>query len=130
MITYELSLIFPVGFLLALWHKHLIDKGRHIQHGWWALLFGFLVVGVIGWKRTIFLPIGWITGVFFTACMIGHQVFFNIVLNRLRKLPWDYLNPKGKSIIDGIEYRLFGKKTWLVEVMLAVIWIILQLWII
>lgn len=50
---------------------------------------------------------------------LNRQLFFDIPLNLMRGLPWDYLPTPGSGTAwwDSIEYKLFGKgKNWLLNV--------------
>jgi len=126
----EYIIVFFVSFLMAIWHKHLIvDKKINIKHGLWAAIFCSLIIAIMLWRHSFFLPFKLLTIIFPIACLIGHRLVFDISLNKLRKLPWDYLNPDGKSIIDKLEYGFFGKKIWISKLILCIIFIILQFFI-
>lgn len=124
----EIILLGPLTAAMALWQKHLIKKDRHIQHGWWAVVFCVPLAGAVVWQwHVLATPVR--ISAFILACLVGRLVVFNTLLNAFRGLQWDYINPKGKSVIDDLEVRLFGSRVWLLEVILAVVFIILQFFI-
>lgn len=45
---------------------------------------------------------------FSITCMCNRQLTFDIPLNLLRKLKWDYVSPAPESFIDKWEKKLFG----------------------
>jgi hypothetical protein len=51
----------------------------------------------------------WYEVILFTiSCFCNRQLFFDIPLNLLRKLKWDYVSEKPESWVDKIEKRMFG----------------------
>lgn len=122
----EFILVGPVTVGMALWHKYLIKKQRPIQHGWWALAFMVALIVALIWQWDN-LPAARATIAFAAACLIGRLVVFNVTLNLIRGNPWDYTSATSTSILDKIERRLFGSRVWLMEVLLGVVFIILQL---
>lgn len=46
--------------------------------------------------------------IFAVACACNRQLFFDIPLNLMRKLKWDYVSPEPLSKVDQIEKKLFG----------------------
>lgn len=108
---------------MAAWQAHLIDKQRPIKHGWWAALSGLLIAGACVWSRLN----GWPLVLFAFAQGCGRLVVFNLLLNWLRRLSWDYESPTTGSIMDQLERKLFGGRVWLLEVLLIGVYVALQL---
>lgn len=124
----EAILVIPVSILMAAWHKHLIKKGRKIEHALWALLYGALIAAGMYWQRDELHTI-WHIGFFALACAVGRLPVFNISLNLFRGLAWNYSSATTTSLVDHIEARLFGKRTWLVDIVAVIIFIPLQFFI-
>ena len=122
----EAILVLPVSIIMAWWHSRLIKADRPIKHGWWGLVFG-VIDALVLWREwpDLFSVIP--RAAFIAACLIGHLIVFNISLNWLRGKPWNYVNEDTTSIIDQIEYRLFGSRVWLMEAVLFLLFMLLQI---
>lgn len=119
----ELALI-GVTVLEAWWQARLIAAGRPIFHGWWALAYaGCIALAAYLLRLTLEQA-----AVFVGAQGCGHLVVFNITLNRFRGLPWTYESTTTTSILDKIETWAFGPRAWILEIILAFIFVILQFW--
>ena len=122
----ELLIVLPLTILMAWWHHWLINKGRKIQHGWWALVAcGF--IGAAIWWRWHTLQFIWYW--FALACLCGRLVVFNISLNLFRHYSPFYISPTTTSILDKIEMRAFGKRVWLAEAVMFLLFMTLQFFI-
>lgn len=120
----EFILVGPVTVGMAYWHSRLIQANRPIRHAWWASLYAsLLLIAVLLLQKQ--LP-EWHILTFALACLIGRLIVFNVALNLLRGLSWDYTSATSTSVLDKIERRLFGSRVWLAEVVLGVIFIFLQ----
>jgi hypothetical protein len=124
----EFILVLPVTIIFAAWHAHLIEKQRPINHPLWALLFGVLLAAAMYWQRDHLHTIRQV-GLFAPACCIGRLVVFNVSLNLFRGLSWTYISPTSTSVIDKVSMRLFGARVWLFEIVLGIVFIILQFYI-
>lgn len=73
----------------------------HFQNGMAYLLSisVFAIIFEMTFKEAIF---------FYVSCFCNRQLFFDIPLNLLRKLKWDYVSPDPASFVDKIEKRIFG----------------------
>lgn len=111
--------------VMAAWHSHLIKQNRPILHGLWALLSCTLMVAAGLWARVD----NWGILIYQAAQGCSRLVVFNVSLNLFRRLKWDYTSPASTSILDKLEIRLFGGRVWLLEVILAAIFFILQIFI-
>jgi hypothetical protein len=139
----ELLLVIP-SILMAWWHFKLIGRGKKILHGVWAGVFCIpLAIAIyllrhklLGeykeagnffseiWERLI----QWKAVIIYIICQLCIRLIaFNLILNKLRKEPFDYESPDPKSIIDKIEYKIFGKRIGVLYVILGVTVIVLQI---
>jgi hypothetical protein len=119
-------LLLGISVLIAWYHSRLIKKNRPIYHGLWSAAYALLILAAGWWVHTALTPAYklWLYGV---AACAGHLVVFNVALNRFRGLSWTYVSKTSTSLIDWAELRLFGTRVWLLEVILAVVFLILQL---
>lgn len=124
MIILSEAVLAALWILMALWHAYLIKHNRPILHGLWALLAGVFIAAATWcvWPRLD----DWQRGEYIAAQLIARTVVFNVSLNLFRGLKWDYTSPTSTSILDSIERRLFGGRVWLLEVILAILFFILQ----
>lgn len=77
-------------------------KPDHFLNGWAYLLAVIIFIMIFAMQ--------WYDIVLFTpACFCNRQLFFDIPLNLMRKLKWDYVSPDPASKVDQIEKKLFGK---------------------
>jgi hypothetical protein len=118
----EIALL-GISVLEAWWQARLIAGGRPIFHGWWALAYATLIAVTVFLLRLSVEQ----TALFVGAQGCGHLVVFNISLNRFRGLPWNYVSATSTSLIDKLEYRLFGTRAWVVEFFAGLAFVILQL---
>ena len=116
----EIGLL-AITVIEAWWHSVLIKENRRIEHGLWAAAYAGLIIPEYWFIHPVFTFI-----LFALACGLGHLVVFNICLNRFRGLPWNYISPTTTSIIDKLEYRMFGGREWVVEIFCALTFILLQ----
>lgn len=107
--------------LMAAWQANLIKKQRPIKHGWWAALSGVLIAGAT-WKSE--LQPWWPMVAFAGMQGIARLVVFNVLLNLFRGEKWNYYSATSGSILDKIEIALYGVKAWVLEVGLAIIFIL------
>lgn len=84
---------------LAWLNSYLIKKGRRIYHALNGLLH--LVAAAVGWYY-----FSWQIGV---AILPLTRIVFDVSLNLFRELPFDYVSPSPKSIIDKLEKKIFKK---------------------
>lgn len=115
--------LFFLGIITALfraWYNYQVINKKD-WHTIQAIFVGVLVAGFIyiyqlqiidmqfisyenNWH--IILNCTILTSFFLTPHWITHD----IALNLMRKLPWDYINPKGKSIFDRLgQYQIYMK---------------------
>lgn len=113
-------ILFNVGN--ASFDAHRIKMGLRIYHG---VNFGIycLIAGVICWVAH------WNVGVitlFSISAFCSRQLDFDIPLNLLRGLKWDYVSlaKPPKSITDRIEIWLFGYNGRAPVFMYAAIWLV------
>lgn len=111
---------------MAYWHSRLIKKERPVKHGWWGLLSVLLIAAASmvlflchEIKLSQILP-------YQIAQACARPVVFNVCLNRFRRLSWNHTSTTTTSIIDQVEYRLFGPRAWIVEIALAVIFLFIN----
>lgn len=97
----QIAVILMVGVNLCMaWHHtDLIERGRPIRHGWWALGYLALAALFAVLNRSILLMVD--------LCLV-RKVVFDLSLNLMRGLPLFYVSRTTTSIIDQIHYRLFG----------------------
>jgi hypothetical protein len=92
-------ILLAANIWMASYHAKLIAQHRPIKHGWWTAAY----LGLVGLLCMLFtwwwLPVG----IFLRA------VVFNPALNLFRGLAITYISKSTTSIIDKLEYRLFGK---------------------
>lgn len=112
---------------MAAWHAHLIKANKPIEHGRWGLAASFLIVSAC-WIYGNGRPI-WQIGLFALAQVCSRLVVFNIFLNLFRGKKWNYTSSVTTSIIDRLELRLFGGRVWLLEAILAALFMGIQLFI-
>lgn len=124
MINLSQGILAAFWVLMALWHAFLIKHNRPIKHGWWALVAGVLIAAAL-WKVWPLLD-DWSRAEYLAAQFISRLVVFNVSLNLFRGLPWDYNSPTSTSILDLLERRLFGGRVWLLEIILACVFFILN----
>lgn len=123
----------PETLLLVLWaimarrHAYLIKNLRPIKHGWWAFLSGVLIAGGEFWAWPRLQGFGIYAFAITQGC--GRLVTFNVLLNAFRGEPFDYESGTTTSVLDQLERKLFGGRVWLLEVLLAAFYLILQLFI-
>lgn len=115
--------LLAISVMEAWWHSVLIKDNKPILHGLWAALYIFLV----GSGYWVIHPLSTFL-LFAIACFAGHLVVFNLCLNRFRGLPWNYISKTSTSIVDKLEYRLFGTRVWIVEMFATLLFITLQLY--
>lgn len=125
MINLSQGILAVLWVLMALWHSFLIKHNRPIKHGWWSVISAALIFGaaVFVWPH---LPGRLHHAEYLAAQGISRLVVFNVSLNLFRRLSWDYSSPTSTSILDLLERRLFGGRVWLLEVILACVFFILQ----
>lgn len=122
--------------VLVAWIQSIMIKDKEtIYHTLWFCIWVALT-GLSAWPlwADLHTPPLWaeemsgrlIPWAYITASGCGHLVAFNICLNRFRGLPWTYTSIKTGSIIDHIELAIWGSRFWVVEVILGVLWIVLQ----
>lgn len=124
MINLSQAILAVLWVLMAAWHAFLIHEQEPIKHGWWALVAAVFIAAAF-WKVWPLLD-NWSRAEYLTAQGISRLVVFNVSLNLFRRLPWDYSSPTSTSILDKLERRLFGGRVWLLEVVLACVFFILQ----
>lgn len=97
MIWFQIGyIVFAIAF--AWLNAYLIKKGKRIYHFWNGMLHVAAAV-FCGWHWW------WGGGV---ALLLMTKVMFDTFLSHFRGLPLLYSNPKGKSIMDKIEHKIFG----------------------
>ncbi|HEY4207967.1 MAG TPA: hypothetical protein VGM31_14185 [Puia sp.] len=112
---------------IAYWHSRLIKSGRPIKHGLWAFVAGVLIAGATWWVWPDLSDLQLV--LYATAQGCARLVVFNVSLNLFRGLSWKYVSTTTTSVIDQLEGRLFGGRVWISEIMLTIIFIILQFFI-
>lgn len=131
------ELILLVLAVLVAWYQAcLIRNGRPIYHGWWALGWSIAIGSTMWllWKPWLHEPPSWgtemsgdlIPWIYGAAAGCGHLVLFNVCLNRFRGLKWNYTSISTGSILDQLAVRLFGTRFWYVEILLGVLWALMQ----
>lgn len=118
-----LLIVITIG--IAYWHSRLIKSGRPIKHGWWGLLAGMLIAAATWWVWPTLSGLQVMLFIIAQGCV--RLFVFNIALNLFRGLSWKYTSMSTTSVIDRLESRLFGGRVWLSEIILAIIFLILQL---
>lgn len=120
LIAQVILILFNVGN--ACIDAHRIMMGKRIYHG---VNFGVytLLCGVICWLCH------WNFGVitlFLVSAFANRQLSFDIPLNLMRRLKWDYVSlaKPPKSITDRIEIRLFGYNGRAPVYLYAAIWVV------
>jgi hypothetical protein len=110
---------------MAYWQSRLIKKNRPIYHGLWAAAVAILILAAGWWVRgSLVLTYKFI--LYGIAQASIRLAVFNVCLNRFRGLDWNYVSKSTTSIIDQIEYDLFGARVWFIETFLTVVFIVLQ----
>lgn len=113
------ALIFvALSVMLAAIHAALINNGKRIRLKWlWAV--GYFAVAFIFADRMMMTD--W--DIMIDAVLI-RVVFFNLPLNRFRKLPWFYVTPELKNVkglkdaiskgrfYDYLVLKIFGRNQW------------------
>lgn len=107
-------MVFAVAF--AWFNAYLIKKRRRIFHFWNGFLHLCWAVycGAHWW---------WGGGV---ALLLTTKVIFDTFLSHFRGLPLLYFNPKGRSIMDKIEHKIFGNDVLEARIVYTCIAIILN----
>lgn len=125
MIWWSQLILIALTIGIAYWHSRLIKAGRPIRHGLWAALAGALIAAATWrvWPELSDLQLV----LYVTAQGCSRLVVFNVALNAFRGLSWKYTSPTTTSVIDQLEGRLFGGRTWLSEIALGIIFLIIQL---
>lgn len=99
-----------------------IMLGLRIYHG---LNFGIycLVTGGLCWVAHWSV---WGITLFLVSAFCNRQLSFDIPLNRMRGLKWDYVSPAKppKSITDRIEIRVFGYNGRAPVIVYAAAWVV------
>jgi hypothetical protein len=126
----ELILVIPLSIGMAAWHAHLEKIKRPIKHGWWALVYCIPVAAVMYFQGLLHFAwnwkIMWPEVAYALACFAGRLDVFNISLNEFRKLPIFYASTQTTSIVDRIEYWLVGKRVWIIEAFVFLLFMFLQ----
>jgi hypothetical protein len=132
--VFELGLL-ALAVLVAMYQSWLIDNGEHIYHGAWFAVWCALT-GLSMWALWPELnqPPVWaeempdylVPVAYAIACGCGHLVVFNVCLNRFRGLKWTYTSITTGSLLDRLELRLFGSRVWVMELVVGVIFLLLQ----
>lgn len=111
-------ILVALSVMFAAIHAAIINKGKRVT-GKWAWAAAYFVVAFIIADRMMMTD--W--DVIINAVLI-RMVFFNLPLNRFRKLPWFYITPELKNVTglkdaigkgrfyDYLVYRVFGKNQW------------------
>jgi hypothetical protein len=60
--------------------------------------------------------------IFALSCFCNRQLFFDIPLNLMRKIKWNYIPAKPESFVDKIELK-FGFTPGTIEVIYLMIWV-------
>lgn len=84
--------------LFAYINKGWIDKGRKVLHAYNGLLH-LVAAGVAYWAWSWELSL---------IVLFEARIVFDIALNKMRGLEFDYVTPDPKSIIDKVEQKIFG----------------------
>lgn len=95
--------------ILAAINDDRIKDGKKIRHFWNGLCH--LCVAI---PAAIFIH--WTVGL---VILCNSRVIFDISLNAMRGLPFDYVPLKPKSIVDQIEIKLFGRNGWIPKILYA-----------
>lgn len=98
---------------------HRIMMGKRIYHGlnlaayavWVALL-----CWLCGWNVVAII-------LFAISAFLVRQLSFDIPLNLMRDLPWDYVSKSPKSITDQIEIRIFGYNGKVPVIVYGLLWL-------
>jgi hypothetical protein len=104
--------------LLAYYNKRRISYDKRILHGINGLLHGIAITVVLIYTKS-----------WFPACVLPFigRLFFDAVLNIMRKLPLDYVARYPKSIVDKLEKNIFGMDGFLPKVIYTIIIIVLNI---
>lgn len=124
MIWLSEGLLILIWVSMAYWHFQLIKNERPIKHGWWAALSGAMIAAATAWTWPLLH--GWNHVSYALAQGCSRAVVFNVCLNLFRGDPWNHTSTTTTSIIDQLEYRLFGQRAWIVEIVLAVIFLFIN----
>lgn len=124
----EFIVILPVNILMAWWHSRLIKKERVIRHDLWALVYVASIAAGVYLVRQDLTMLHQVL-VFGLACLFGRLAVFPIALNLWRGLGVDYVSTGTTSTVDKLEYRLFGKRAWVVDIVAGATTIILTFFI-
>lgn len=110
------------NILNAFFDAHRIKKNKRIYHA----LNGLMYVIVIGATIWFFGIDKWKIIVFCISAFFNRQLFFDIPLNLLRGLKWDYFSTEKppKAIMDRIEIRIFGYNGKLPVLVYSALWIV------
>lgn len=129
MMTYGTeTILIGCWIAMAWWQSRLIKANRPIYHGWWAAIAVTLIL-LANWWAYGWPPTEDREWLYLGAQGCSRIFAFNIALNRFRGLSWTYVSKTSTSIIDQAELRLFGGRTWVVEILAAICFIILQFFI-
>lgn len=60
----------------------------------------FVMIFKMTWSEAI---------VFWLQSFVNRQLFFDLPLNFIRRLKWDYVSPDPESWVDKLEIKIFGK---------------------
>jgi hypothetical protein len=110
---------------MAYWQSRLIKNNRPIYHGLWAAAYALLILAAGWWVCGSLVP--WYKFMLYGIAQgAGRLTVFNVALNRFRGLSWTYISLSSTSLEDKIELRLFGARTWIIEILALVIFAVIQ----
>ena len=94
-----------LNLIHALWHSYLIKKNRLIQSG--QKIIEYSILSLLA-GLTISILSGWQVVPLILFCFLTRLAWFDIFLNKLRGLPFDYEGQisKRKSLWDWIENKI------------------------
>lgn len=94
------NLIFAgLNIWMAFHHARLIGQNRPIRHGLWAA----------GYLAAVVLFCVLFTWWYAPMLVLNRAIIFSPVLNLRRGLPINYISSTTTSVIDKLEFRLFGR---------------------
>lgn len=109
------------NILNAAYDAERIKKNKRIYHA-----FNFIAYAIVIAAMILVLKMNkWQAIVYCVSAFLNRQIFFDIPLNLMRGLKWDYFSTEKppKAIMDRIEIRIFGYNGKLPVLIYAIGWI-------